>query len=302
MTINWTQFKGDYIKWTVIGQIVTGVVRAVRIGSYKDKTYPELVLDTKDGTRILSASQRIDDLPGGLTIPGDLDELVVQMERYGARLLVLDPLSVHLGNDKMDAHRERDVRRAIGPLAFAMEAMDGSALGLMHWSKGPSVNALDRVLGSRAFTAAARAILGVGEDPDEAGQRMLVLAKSNLGRLDVPAFTFTITERLIDDPDGGFPIPTSGVEWTGEREGVKSSDLFHIAESTEEQGAMVSACALIVSVLESGPVDAKVLDNARKAAAIAEKTYKRARAFLGVVTEPVRDSSGRVTGWVVKLP
>jgi hypothetical protein len=245
---------------------------------------------------------RIDNLPGGLSIPGHLDGLKFEMERYGARLLVLDPLSVHLGDHRMDAHRERDVRKAIGPLAFAMEAMDGSALGLMHWSKGPSVNALDRVLGSRAFTAAARAILGVGEDPDESGQRMLVLAKSNLGRLDVPALTFTITERLIDDPDGGFPIPTSGVEWTGEREGVRSSDLFRIAESAEEQGAMVSACTLIVSVLEDGPLDAKVLDNARKAGAVSERTYRRARAFLGVVTEPVRDSSGRVIGWVARLP
>jgi hypothetical protein len=245
---------------------------------------------------------RIDALPGGLSIPADLDELVAEMKRHRARLLVLDPLSVHLGNEKMDAHRERDVRRAIGPLAFAMEAIDGSALGLMHWSKGPSLNALDRVLGSRAFTAAARAILGVGEDPDEAGQRMLVLAKSNLGRLDVPALTFTIVERLIDDPNGGLPISTSGVEWIGQREGVRSSDLFRIAESAEEQGAMVSACALIVKVLEDGPADAKILDDARRAAAIAEKTFKRARQFLGVVTEQVRDGSGQITGWVVRLP
>jgi hypothetical protein len=245
---------------------------------------------------------RIDELPGGLSIPGDLEELVVEMKRSGARLLVLDPLSVHLGDDRMDAHRERDVRRAIGPLAFAMEAIDGSALGLMHWSKGPSVNAMDRVLGSRAFTAAARAILGVGEDPDNPGQRMLVLAKSNLGRLDVPALTFGITERLIDDPDGGLPISTSGVEWTGEREGVRSSDLFRIAEDSEEKGAMVSACALIGQVLANGPVDARTLDDARKAGAISEITYKRARQFLGVITEPVRDSSGRLTGWVVRLP
>jgi hypothetical protein len=70
MTINWTQFKGDYVKWTEVGQVVTGVVRAVRIGNYKDKQYPELVLDTEDGTRILSASQSAlmrqlaDDPPG----------------------------------------------------------------------------------------------------------------------------------------------------------------------------------------------------------------------------------------------
>jgi hypothetical protein len=282
---------------------VTGPLGAVYVTAEDSESatiVPRLMAAGADLDRVHFV--RIDELPGGLTIPGDLDELVAQMERQRARLLVLDPLSVHLGDERMDAHRERDVRRAIGPLAFAMEAMDGSALGLMHWSKGPSVNALDRVLGSRAFTAAARAILGVGEDPDNPGQRMLVLAKSNLGRLDVPALTFTIAERLIDDPDGGFPITTSGVEWTGEREGVRSSDLFRMAESAEEQGAMVSACALIVSVLEEGPVDAKVLDDARRAGAISEITYKRARAFLGVITEPIRDGSGRLTGWSVRLP
>jgi hypothetical protein len=57
MTIDWTQFKGEYVKWTAAGQVVTGELRAARIGSYKDKQYPELVLETDDGTRILSASQ-----------------------------------------------------------------------------------------------------------------------------------------------------------------------------------------------------------------------------------------------------
>jgi hypothetical protein len=57
MTIDWNQFRGDYVKWTAAGQVVTGELRAVRIGNYKGKEYPELVLETEDGTRILSASQ-----------------------------------------------------------------------------------------------------------------------------------------------------------------------------------------------------------------------------------------------------
>jgi hypothetical protein len=55
--INWSEFKGDYVKWFDVDQEVTGRLLRVRVESYKDKRYPELLLQTADGTRIISASQ-----------------------------------------------------------------------------------------------------------------------------------------------------------------------------------------------------------------------------------------------------
>jgi hypothetical protein len=244
---------------------------------------------------------RIEGLIGGLALPRDLDELAAEMLRVGARLLVLDPFSVHLGGEAMDAHKERDVRRALAPLAATMQQLEAAAIGIMHWNKAPSMVALDRVLGSRAFTAAARSVLGVGPDPDDPDSRLLVVAKSNFGPAGTPALSFAIEERLVDDPEGGFPIETSAVRWTGEREGVLASDLLR-SESEEERGALAEACRFLTVVLNDGRVDAKDVEAARTAAGISTRTLERARRKLGVVTEPVKDADGRIIGWTVRLP
>ena len=73
----------------------------------------------------------------------------------------------------------------------------GSCTGL----KAPTSVVLDRVNGSRGFTAAARAVLAVGEDAEDKSHRVLVLAKSNLGRLDVPALRYEVEGRTITTPD-----------------------------------------------------------------------------------------------------
>jgi hypothetical protein len=244
---------------------------------------------------------RIEGLIGGLAIPRDLPELAAEMLRVGARLLVLDPFSVHLGGEAMDAHKERDVRRALAPLAAAMEELEAAAIGIMHWNKAPSMVALDRVLGSRAFTAAARSVLGVGPDPDDPDSRLLIVAKSNFAPADAPALSFTIEERLIDDPEGGFPIETSAIRWTGEREGIHASDLLR-TESEEERGALAEACRFLTLVLNDGPVAAKDVEAARTVVGISTRTLERARRKLGVVTDPVKDAQGKVSGWTLRLP
>ena len=260
---------------------------------------PRLTAAGADLDRVLFV--RVDGLVGGLVIPDHLDDLAGVMRSHDARLLVLDPFSAHLPGGSFDSHREHHVRKALAPLAQCMETLDATALGVMHWNKAPTLVALDRILGSRAFSASARSILGVGQDPNDAGSRLLILAKSNLGPLDVPALAFAIGERFIPDPDGGLPIVTSGVEWLGDREGVRSSDLFRVAEP-DEGGALDRAKALVEGVLSGGPIDAKELDVAQTVEGISTRTMRRARQELGVIAEPVKDSTGKVTGWTVRLP
>ena len=55
--INWANFESSYVKWDNPGRIVQGTVTKAYVGSYKGKQYPEFVLDTADGERIISASQ-----------------------------------------------------------------------------------------------------------------------------------------------------------------------------------------------------------------------------------------------------
>ena len=264
---------------------------------------PRLTAAGADLTRVHFV--RIDELSGGLAIPHDLPELTAAMRAVGARLLVLDPLTVHIGDDHTDSHKDRDVRRALAPLAGAMDELQAVAVGIMHWNKAPTTTALDRVLGSRAFTAAARAVLGVGIDPSDPERRVVLLVKSNLGPMAAPALAFKVEGRAVpdpDDPDGAFPIQTSGLVWLGEREGLRSSDLFRVADA-DERASLGAAEDWLRDTLSDGPLPAQELNQGMRAAGIPERTFRRARESLKVTTKRMRDPSGRrISSWLVCLP
>ena len=113
----------------------------------------------------------------------------------------------------------------MAPVATAMDELGAACLGIMHWSKSPTTVTLDRVNGSRAFTAAARSVIGLGPDPEDLDRRLLLVVKSNLGATNVPAVRFEIEGRSIVAADGS-TIATSGVVWLGEAPGLTADDVF----------------------------------------------------------------------------
>jgi hypothetical protein len=240
----------------------------------------------------------IDGMEGGLELPGDLTALGERMSEVGARLLVLDPLGAHL-DGSLDTHRDASVRRALAPLAAIMDHLEASALGIMHWSKAPTTVVLDRVNGSRGFTAAARAVLAVGEDPEDSSRRVLVLAKSNLGGLDVPALRYAVEGRAITAP-GGEEIATSGIAWLGEAEGVSSRDLFLTPASDAERSERAELADVIREALGDGPKTRNEVANAVRATGltVSDKTIQRACKSLGVERKP----GGFGGPWVLALP
>jgi hypothetical protein len=56
-TINWNNFKGEYVKFETPGMVVEGTVTRLSIGNYKGKDYPEIVVETSEGSRTISANQ-----------------------------------------------------------------------------------------------------------------------------------------------------------------------------------------------------------------------------------------------------
>lgn len=240
----------------------------------------------------------IDGLEGGLEVPGDLESLEKEMRKVGARLLVLDPLTAHL-HGSLDTHRDASVRKALAPLAAIMDRLEASALGIMHWSKAPTSVVLDRVNGSRGFTAAARAVLAVGEDPEDKSHRVLVLAKSNLGRLDVPALRYEVEGRTITTPDAE-EIATSGIVWLGEAPGVTSLDLFSTPADDDERSERSEVAEVVRQALADGPKPRTEVVLAVKAAGltVSDKTVQRACRSLGVDSKP----GGYGAPWVLTLP
>lgn len=74
------------------------------------------------------------------------------------RLCIIDPIGSFLGG-KVDAHRDNEVRAVLAPIAMLAERYGIAVLVVAHHSKSSAGRADDLILGSRAFTGLARAVL-----------------------------------------------------------------------------------------------------------------------------------------------
>ncbi|MGN6272496.1 MAG: AAA family ATPase [Protaetiibacter sp.] len=155
----------------------------------------------------------------GLLFPRDNEELLAQAREVDAALLILDPLVSRFGD--RDTHKDAEVRQGLEPLVAAAHAGRFSILGIIHLNKseGTGRSLLNRVMGSKAFTAVARTVLVVMDDPDgdDPGVRLFGIAKSNLGKDDLPAERFKVVTREVTvfDPytDEAVATEIGGIEY-----------------------------------------------------------------------------------------
>ena len=139
----------------------------------------------------------------GLVLPLDTERLREAIEGQGARLMVLDPL-VSVLDGKLDSHKDHSIRQALDPINRLAETAGTAVIGVVHLNKGGGSDLLDRVLGSRAFTAAARSVLGLVADPDdeEGPHRLVIHWKSNLGPRAPEATVVEVVDSTVRTPAG----------------------------------------------------------------------------------------------------
>lgn len=154
----------------------------------------------------------VDDLHFGLSLPQDLVQVERSARDVDAALLLLDPLMSRL-SDKLDTHRDGDVRRALEPLVAVASRANLAVLGLIHHNKSGSTDPLQLVMASKAFTAVARSVHTVVPDPDDDTRRRRLFGtpKNNLGPDDLPTLSFTIESHPIETDDG--TAWTGRIEW-----------------------------------------------------------------------------------------
>lgn len=138
-----------------------------------------------------------------VVLPLDTARLAEAIRETSAALVVVDPL-VSVLDGKLDSHNDHKIRQALDPLNRLAATTGVSILGLVHLNKGTGTDVLDRILGSRAFTAAARAVLAMTLDPeDESGRQLLVgQAKSNLGPRTLEALVVVMESATIATDEG----------------------------------------------------------------------------------------------------
>lgn len=235
------------------------------------------------------------DIHVGLSLPRDLTALERVARETRAALLLLDPLMSRLGD--LDTHRDAEVRLALEPLMAIADQTRMAILGLIHHNKSGSSDPLQLVMGSKAFTAVARSVHTVVPDPDDdTGRRRLFgTPKNNLGRDDLPTFSFVIVGHAIDTDEG--VAWTGRIEW-GEEQAASISDvMMRAVDGMEDRGATIEAAEWLTDYIASkgGQVLSSDAKKAGRAVGHAERTIKRSASRLHLIIS----SSGfpRVTYW-----
>lgn len=173
----------------------TIVPRLIAAGADLDLVY-RIAVDTATGFQ------------SELSLPRDLTETGQVAQSVDAALLLLDPLMSRLGSN-LDTHKDAEVRLALEPLVALAGRCKLSVLGLMHFNKSGKTDALGLVQAATAFTAVARSVHTVIEDPDDDTntRRLFGTPKNNLGT-EQPTTAFTIESYAVPTDDGQ--------AWTGQ--------------------------------------------------------------------------------------
>lgn len=239
------------------------------------------------------------DIPCGGTfvLDVDVDHLRDAIVRDGldVALVIVDPLDSHLGSN-VDSHRKAEVQSAIQKLAELAQELRCGAAGLAHLNKSDTRDLLSRVVGSVGFTTSVRAVLGIGEHPDDQNDRVCVLGKANMtDKTRVPAIRFRVEGTQVPHPDGGEPIDTARVVILGEEDGIDPDSI--ITGNTEERGALDEAVGWLRSMLSDGPLASAEIRRLATAEGVALATLKRAGRRLGIVVERDDGARGRPSTW-----
>ena len=268
----------------------------VYIGCEDDRStvlVPRLTAAGADLTRFFFV-----DIPLGGTFTVNIDTMKLRDAVVDAgldvALVIVDPLDSHLGD--VDSHRKAEVQAAIQRLAELAQELRCGALGLAHLNKSDTRDLLSRVVGSVGFTSSVRAVLGIGEHPEDQSDRVCVLGKANMtDKTTVPAIRFRVEGTQVPHPAGGEPIDTARVVILGEETGIDPDSI--ITGNAEERSALEEAAEWLKSMLSDGPKPAAELKKLAAAEGIAYATLYRCRKRLGVLSERDENASGRPATW-----
>lgn len=198
------------------------VVIAATEDSWEHTIVPRLIAAGADLQRVLQIEAAVVVDEDGqqwdepLSLPRDVDALADLIESEDVAMVVLDPLLSRLSGT-LDSHKDAQVRQALEPLVRVAHQARCAVVGIIHVNKAATSDVLNTVMGSRAFTATARAVLYVMTDPEDESTRLVGLAKCNIGPTSIPTLTFTIESHLAGrDDDDGTEVWSGALQWTGE--------------------------------------------------------------------------------------
>jgi hypothetical protein len=111
---------------------------------------------------------------------------------------------------------------------------------------------------------------------------LLILGKSNLGRIDVPALRYRTEGRRVTAHDGTV-IETSGIAWLGDAPGIGASDIFSSGDP-DDRSTGDDMADVLRDVLSDGPMERREVKAAIRDAgySVSDKSLQRLCTKVGV--------------------
>lgn len=209
----------------------------------------------------------------------DMTALAAAIDAIGdVRLLIVDPIvSVVTGDDKSN----NQVRRALQPLVDVAGAYGIAVLGITHFTKASHGRAaVERVIGSVAYGAVTRLVMGVGEYAHTDGSKQPIFArlKTNIGSAG-GGYLYRIEEVEIEPG-----LQNTRIVWGNFVEGDPNDLLSPPGSQPGDEGlgsALDAACEFLTELLTVSTPQ-KTVQREAKEAGHAWKTVRNASDKLGV--------------------
>ncbi|TVQ30942.1 MAG: hypothetical protein EA376_11270 [Phycisphaeraceae bacterium] len=217
------------------------------------------------------------------------------------RLVIIDPISAFMPGG-CDEHRNADVRSALRVVANVAERTGVALLVLSHLRKNGDGEAILKTMGSLAYVAAARVVLGVCKDrDDESGAtRLLVPIKNNLA----PKGMSIPFETLPGAVKGFEGLQPPVIAW-GEPLKKDADDAFGSSRSNNREAPRRSeAETFLMELLSETPegVEVKVLQAEADAAGHKWRTIERAKERVGAMSRRRSEGNKGKGAYVWHLP
>jgi len=223
-------------------------------------------------------------------LQADLALLEREIDRLGdVRLVVIDPISSYLG--KIDDHKNAALRAVLEPVGEMASRLGVAVLAITHLNKGAVGGANNRVIGSIALVAAARAVFIVAKDPEDPKRGLFLPSKSNLSK-EGAGLGFRVAERAT--PSG---IVAPAIVWDSEPV-TMSADQVLASSHSSSGGAVAEAKKYLLDALGHGPVPQKDIEADASAEGISPAALRRAEDALRVKST----KTGVAGGWAWALP
>jgi hypothetical protein len=254
---------------------------------------PRLEVAGADLTRVHFGGLRRDGFETALVLPNDVGALRGLIESTRTQLVVIDPLMAHLAAN-VNSWKDQMIRQALAPLNALADATATAIVIVAHLNKGQGTDPLQRLGGSIGIPAAARSVLLLGRDPDDAdgeqgSQRVLAHVKSNVSELS-PSLRFNVEAAMA----GSTCVETARIVQTGISK-YTGSDLL-VSDRRERGSKLAEAVAYLDGALADGPRPVREVKAEAEESGITEQTLIRAKQKLGVDSVKLDFGSGWAWG------